>query len=63
MSTVTMADLPNESTNMAQTETLLTPRFYTTDFAALDKIDLTPVRAEWDYLMAEFRRDPNNGHF
>jgi magnesium-protoporphyrin IX monomethyl ester (oxidative) cyclase len=53
----------NESTRMASTETVLSPRFYTTDFAAMDAIDVEPVRAEWDRLMAEFRADPNKGHF
>ena len=62
--TATYADAaPNESTEMAQASTILTPNFYTTDFAALERIDVGPVRAEWDNLMAEFRRDPNAGHF
>jgi magnesium-protoporphyrin IX monomethyl ester (oxidative) cyclase len=55
--------MPNESTSMAQQDTLLTPRFYTTDFAAMDRIDISPVRKEWDEMMAEFRRDDNDGHF
>lgn len=53
----------NETTERAQRETLLNPRFYTTDFEALDRIDLEPVRKEWDALMQEFRDDPNKGHF
>ena len=53
----------NETTRMATTETVLSPRFYTTDFAALEAIDVEPVRREWDALMAEFRADPNKGHF
>jgi magnesium-protoporphyrin IX monomethyl ester (oxidative) cyclase len=53
----------NETTRMASSETVLSPRFYTTDFAAMDAIDIEPVRAEWDRLMAEFRADPNKGHF
>jgi magnesium-protoporphyrin IX monomethyl ester (oxidative) cyclase len=57
---------PNASeaaTEKAMASTLLTPRFYTTDYDALDRIDLTPVRAEWDKLMAEFENDGNKNHF
>jgi magnesium-protoporphyrin IX monomethyl ester (oxidative) cyclase len=54
---------PNEATQMAQQDGLLTPRFYTTDFAAIDALDLTPIRKEWDALIDEFRSDPNRGHF
>jgi magnesium-protoporphyrin IX monomethyl ester (oxidative) cyclase len=53
----------NETTAMALRETVLSPRFYTTDFAAMDKLDVEPVRAEWDELMAEFERDANRHHF
>jgi magnesium-protoporphyrin IX monomethyl ester (oxidative) cyclase len=53
----------NESTRMATTETVLSPRFYTTDFAALDRVNVEPIREQWDSLMAEFRADPNRGHF
>ena len=53
----------NETTRMATTETVLSPRFYTTDFAAMDALDISSIRADWDELMAEFRRDPNKGHF
>jgi magnesium-protoporphyrin IX monomethyl ester (oxidative) cyclase len=54
---------PNQATEKALEDTLLTPRFYTTDFAALDRIDIAPVRTQWNALMEEFERDANRGHF
>ena len=55
--------LPNESTRQAQEDTVLSPRFYTTDFEALDRIDVSGVRDEWTTLMDELRSDPNKDHF
>jgi magnesium-protoporphyrin IX monomethyl ester (oxidative) cyclase len=52
-----------DATRRAQADTLLTPRFYRTDYDAFDRLDVTPVRAEWDKLMAEFRSDANRHHF
>jgi len=52
-----------ESMKQATTETLLTPRFYTTDYKALDRLDVSPVRAEWDAMMAEYEGDNNHDHF
>jgi hypothetical protein len=43
-----------DSTARAQQEGLLNPRFYTTDYKAMDRLDITPVRREWDEMMAEF---------
>jgi len=54
---------PNESTRHAQEDTVLSPRFYTTDFAAMERIDVSGVRREWDGLIAELRADTNKGHF
>ncbi|MEM7507843.1 MAG: magnesium-protoporphyrin IX monomethyl ester (oxidative) cyclase [Pseudomonadota bacterium] len=53
----------NETTQMAQETTLLAPRFYTTDFDEMDRLDVTPVRREWDELLAAMKADPRKGHF
>jgi magnesium-protoporphyrin IX monomethyl ester (oxidative) cyclase len=53
----------DRATEVAMQNTLLTPRFYTTDFDEMDAIDVTPVRAEWDVLIAQMKADPNRGHF
>jgi magnesium-protoporphyrin IX monomethyl ester (oxidative) cyclase len=52
-----------DTTAMATETTLLNPRFYTTDFDEMDRIDVTPVRPEWDKLIAQMKSDPNKTHF
>ena len=42
---------------------MISPRFYTTAFAAMDRINVEPVRAEWDRMMAEYEGDNNHDHF
>ncbi|MBY0440110.1 MAG: magnesium-protoporphyrin IX monomethyl ester (oxidative) cyclase, partial [Burkholderiales bacterium] len=52
-----------EATRRAEASTMLSPRFYTTDFDAMNRMDVSLVRAEWDKLMLEFEGDNNVDHF
>jgi magnesium-protoporphyrin IX monomethyl ester (oxidative) cyclase len=61
--TIEKLSLSNDTTKTALQDTMLTPRFYTTDFAELDRVDVGQVRGEWDALLAEMRADPNKSHF
>ena len=54
---------PNETTSEAKRDTLLSPRFYTTDFDELDRTDVSPVRADWDQVVSELAEDGNRRHF
>jgi len=62
-STAEVTAAVSDTTRLAQEDAVLSPRFYTTDFAALDRLDVTPMRKQWDELVAEFERDPNKDHF
>jgi magnesium-protoporphyrin IX monomethyl ester (oxidative) cyclase len=53
----------NAATEQARANTLLAPRFYRTDYPAMERIDVSPVRRQWDAMMAEFDRDENREHF
>jgi magnesium-protoporphyrin IX monomethyl ester (oxidative) cyclase len=52
-----------DANRLAHDESLLSPRFYKTDFAAMDRFDFAPLRGEWNQLFAEFERDENRSHF
>src|SRR5690348_2611479 len=54
---------PNEATAKALESDILAPRFYTTNFAKLDKLILDSHRAEFEAMLVEFRQDNNRGHF
>ncbi|MEM6463710.1 MAG: magnesium-protoporphyrin IX monomethyl ester (oxidative) cyclase [Pseudomonadota bacterium] len=53
----------SETTQAALSSTVLSPRFYTTDFDEIDRLDVESVREEWDELIDEMKSDPNKGHF
>ncbi len=51
------------TTRHALKEAILTPRFYTTDFAAIDRLKIDALRDEFEWIRAEFEHDYNKGHF
>ena len=63
MSAVPSLENPDEVLQRARTEDLISPRFYTTDFAAMDRLDVSPLRAEWEAMLAEYEGDNNHDHF
>jgi len=60
---MTQAATLNDSTQQALENRLLAPRFYRTNYKAMNAIDVDPVRDEWDAMMAAFELDKNRAHF
>jgi magnesium-protoporphyrin IX monomethyl ester (oxidative) cyclase len=61
-----MMEMPGEfsgTTSHALREAVLSPRFYTTDYAAIDRIKIDHMRDEFDWIRDEFAHDYNKGHF
>jgi magnesium-protoporphyrin IX monomethyl ester (oxidative) cyclase len=63
IATTPVIESPQDAARKAEASTLLSPRFYSTDYAAMDKLDMSPVRAEWDAMMKEYEGDNNHDHF
>uniref|UniRef100_A0A1Z1MNY0 Magnesium-protoporphyrin IX monomethyl ester [oxidative] cyclase n=1 Tax=Thaumatella adunca TaxID=2006976 RepID=A0A1Z1MNY0_9FLOR len=52
-----------QNTDKKIKETLLTPRFYTTDFNEMANLDISLNTEEFEALLKEFRADYNKKHF
>lgn len=63
MSAIEALENPEQVLQRAKTENLISPRFYTTDYAAMDRLDVSSVRAEWDAMLTEYEGDNNHDHF
>uniref|UniRef100_A0A9Y1MX42 Probable magnesium-protoporphyrin IX monomethyl ester [oxidative] cyclase n=1 Tax=Gronococcus sybilensis TaxID=3028029 RepID=A0A9Y1MX42_9RHOD len=60
-----MSNLKNDNvgTKNPSKETLLTPRFYTTDFEEMANYDVSSNQAEIEAVIEEFKKDYNKQHF
>lgn len=60
---MTISTKKNIETKDDSQETLLTPRFYTTDFQEMSQLDVSSNLAEIESIVEEFRIDYNRDHF
>lgn len=63
MNNVSAAEHTLDTTAMAARSQMLSPRFYRTDNAAVDRLDIAPIKREWDAIMREYEDDCNREHF
>ena len=57
------ASVSEQATQRSRRDELLHPRFYTTDYDAMNRLDVSSVRSQWDAMMAEYEGDNNHDHF
>jgi len=60
---VSTANKKINNNKTAAKETLLTPRFYTTDFKEISELDISSNISEIEAIVEEFRIDHNRDHF
>jgi magnesium-protoporphyrin IX monomethyl ester (oxidative) cyclase len=60
---MTLATKKSIETKTGDKETLLTPRFYTTNFQEICELDITSNQEEIESIVEEFRIDYNRDHF
>ncbi|MDJ0590748.1 MAG: magnesium-protoporphyrin IX monomethyl ester (oxidative) cyclase [Pleurocapsa sp. MO_226.B13] len=58
-----VATTPQVTSKKSTEETLLSPRFYTTDFDAIAKMDISSQEEELKAMIAEMKTDYNRYHF
>ncbi len=63
MTTASVLETPADASELARASSLLSPRFYSNDYAAMDRINVESVRTEWDQMMREYEGDNNHDHF
>ena len=56
-------DNRDDANERAIQSNMLSPRFYTTDFAEVNRIRVDALRADWDAMMQEYEGDNNHDHF
>ena len=60
---MTLTTKKNIETKSDANETLLTPRFYTTNFQEMSELDVSSNIEEVEAIVEEFRIDYNRDHF
>ncbi|MDX2271656.1 MAG: magnesium-protoporphyrin IX monomethyl ester (oxidative) cyclase [Cyanobacteriota bacterium] len=63
MTSATLSPKPADTQARVPSENILTPRFYTTDFEAIARMDIGGSAAEFEAMLKEFRTDYNQHHF
>ena len=58
-----VATSPQVTSKQTTEETLLSPRFYTTDFDAIANMDISSQEEELKAMIAEMKTDYNRYHF